>query len=339
MDKKVNKHLQEYDRLYNKLAFLVLLLYTFNGYAQRDYYFRDSTIYPINNSLSLIAGKRTLYKNLNGVVSQLKDFSIPNDTTFYIRDVDFVTANKGYVLVGSIYIGNHTQLYKTLDGGVSWELDTSFFPESERKSINQMQILDPNTFVLFDGYYTSSLIRSFDGGQTWTKWFESLIAHYFQMHRCSSGKWYLIGVPGDGFSSYSFPIPDSLWNKDSTYFMSGCHNSAPGCIRVFRDGDRDRATDFIAKQIDTLTKVCGKATSLTSVFTSTPIMGYPNPVTDIFTIENAENTFFQLYDLRGQRLLSGSIDSNKYQLSLSNLPDGIYLVLVGQQRFRIAKIP
>jgi hypothetical protein len=307
------------------------------GYAQRDYFYRDSTIYQISPTIQYIAGKRTLYKNEANTITLIKDFTVTNDTTFYIRDVDFVNDRKGYVLVGSMYIGNLTQLYKTENGGLNWELDTSFYAASERKSINQMQVLDSNTFVLFDGYYTSSLIRSFDGGKTWTKWFESLIAHYFQLHKCSNGTFYLIGLPGDGFSSYSFPIPDSLWNKNNINFMSGCHNGAPGCIHVYRDGDRDRATDFIAKQIDTLTEVCGNTTGLFEFIREQKISIYPNPTTNYIVLSALPNVTYSLYHINGNLLLREKTTSYKSIIRLEGLPPGCYYLHAGNCFQKIIK--
>lgn len=321
----------------NLLAFLIIILFSKSVFAQRDYYFRDSTIYPINNNLSFIAGKRILYKNQNGIITQLKDFSLPNDSTFYIRDVDFINEQKGYVLFGSMYIGVPSFLYITNNGGLSFELDTSYYKASLHKSINQVQFLDDNTIVLFDGYYESSLIRSFNGGQTWEMWLNSLIAHYFQLHRCNNSKWYLIGVPGDGFSSYSFPIPDSLWTKNGLEFMSGCHNGAPGCIRVFRDGDRDRATDFIAKQIDTLTKICGNMTAVQEAVKENQILYYPNPTKDVLTISGSMNESFSLTNLTGEKILSGFIDELEYNIHLQELPNGIYLLRIGNKQQKILK--
>lgn len=307
------------------------------GYAQRDYFYRDSTIYQISPTIQYIAGKRALYKSESNTVVMVKDFTVSGDTTMYIRDVDFVDEQKGYVLVGSMYIGVPSFLYLTTNGGLSFKLDTSYYTTSLHKSINQVQFLDQNTIALFDGYYESSVIRSFDGGQTWKMWFNSLIAHYFQLHRCSNGKWYLIGVPGDGFSSYSFPIPDSLWAKDSTYYMSGCHNGDPDCIRVWRDGDRDRATDFIAKQTDTLTEVCGNTTGMFEFIREQKISIYPNPTTNYIMLSALPNVTYALYHINGNLLLRGKTTSYESIIRLDGLPPGCYFLQAGNGFQKIIK--
>jgi hypothetical protein len=304
--------------------------------AQRDYYYRDSSSYKVSENLTYIAGKRNLYANKNNELSMLKNFSVMGDSTIYIRDVDFINEKNGYVLVGSMYIGGSSDLYVTEDGGKNFKLDTSYYSASQHKSINQVQYLDSNTLVLFDGYYDSGLIKSLDGGRTWQPLFYSLIAHYFQLHKCQNGVWYLIGIPGDGFSSFSFPLPDSLWRKNKFEFMSGCHNGAPYCIRVFRNGITDRATDFIAKQIDTISKICGIKTTLSEPSQANEILIYPNPVSsNTCWINNALHLNYQLHDTQGILHQKGTIPSTHHPLDLSQLPKGIYFITLGNHRQKI----
>lgn len=319
--------------------FLVLLGSFYTADAQRDYYFRDSTSYPVNNNTTIIASKRTLYRLTNNTnIEKLFDFTIPSDTTYYIRDVDFLNDQKGYVLIGKYYIGSETNLYVTENGGITFRLDTTYHSASMHKSINQMQLLDSSTFVLFDGYYESSVLRSFDGGKTWANWFNSLIAHYFQLHKCSSGKYYLIGLPGDGFSSYSFEIPDSLWSLNNIpMFMSGCHNGAKECVRVWREGNSDRKTDFIAKQIDTLNKVCGNITVIQEVLEYPLNNLYPNPSNQFITILHKINNRFLLYNAQGIKVFEGEIKSNHYLLDLAHLSTGMYYLEIGNSLQKIIK--
>jgi hypothetical protein len=323
-----------------KLGLCISFILLANGViAQRDYYNRDSTSYKISEQKTFIAGKRNLYVIKNNELSHLKDFTVQGDSTFYIRDVDFIDENKGYVLVGRMYIGGSTNLYYTSDGGENFSLDTSYYSASQHKSINQVQYLDNNTVILFDGYYDSGLLKSLDGGRTWETWFYSLIAHYFQMHKCQNGTWYLIGTPGDGFSSYSFPLADSMWSiKDLPSYWSGCHNSAPYCIRVLRDGSSDRETDFIAKQIDTLTKVCGVKTSIAETIKKTEVKIYPNPFFGKCWIENGKNKWYQLFDSKGGLLQKGYIEDNKMELDFSHFPAGLYFISIDQQYDKILVI-
>jgi hypothetical protein len=56
---------------------------------------------------------------------------------------------------------------------------------------------------------------------------------------------------------------------------------------------------------------------------------YPNPAQDVLFIElsgDIDNTQLEIYNLTGQQLLNGEFKSNNYQLEVSNLPQGMYLM-------------
>ena len=115
--------------------------------------------------------------------------------------------------------------------------------------------------------------------------------------------------------------------------MSGCHNGAPGCIRVWRDGDRDRATDFIAKQTDTLSKVCGNITGIDQV-DEQRVVYYPNPSDGSFTIvcPSMKVPFeYEIYNMVGERLLYGISTDNDITLK-RDLKSGIYFLKVGDNK-------
>lgn len=317
------------------ILLLLLLLFAFDIYAQRDYYFRDSSTYELSGTEMLIAGKRKLYLKSNENLSLLKDFSVIGDSSIYIRDVDVVSGDKIYVLVGSMYIGGNSVLFKSNDKGKNWEEDSSYYVASKFRSINQVQWDSEGVGYLFDGYYQSSVLRSKDGGKTWQFWFESLIAHYFQIHFCASGKPYLIGLPGDGFPSYSFEIPDSLWKKDEFgFYMSGCHNKKEGCIRVFRTGITDRETNFIQKQQDTLSKLCGQLNVVDPGAIQEPqIEVFPNPFSSEIYVQFGFNGTkeISLYSSTGERLVWKRVDAWEDILDLRSISKGVYFLSVKEE--------
>ena len=56
---------------------------------------------------------------------------------------------------------------------------------------------------------------------------------------------------------------------------------------------------------------------------------YPNPVQDILFIElsgESEKTEIEIYSIGGQKLMKSSFNSNTYQLNVSELPQGMYLM-------------
>lgn len=201
-----------------------------------------------------------------------------------------------------------------------------------------MQLLDDNNFLLFDGYYESSLIRSADGGATWTCWFTSQIAHYFQLHRCTNGNTYVIGLPGDGFASYSFIIPDSIKNANRIDFISGCQNLEPHCILVYDQVVIDRKSDYITEHIDTLTALCGNTTGIMDVWRKQPFWVYPNPAMYFITVHAPADMNYALYYTNGQMALEGKTTASEHTIYLEGLPSGIYFLNIGAEFQKLVKL-
>lgn len=200
----------------NPIVFISLVLAmlgtSFTAQAEgRFYNFNDSTFHPLNADTTVVAGKRHLYLKTNGGLSLLRDFSQP-DTNFYIRDFDIVRPDLWYTVVGNRYIGDTTVLYRSTDKGSSWQRDTSFYlqPHDEYyNSISQLQAIGQDTICLFMGYYTSGIIYSVNGGQSWTKWFSNQIIHYHGLFRCKD-EYYLYSYEGDGFQAHFFRFAKHL---------------------------------------------------------------------------------------------------------------------------------
>ena len=58
---------------------------------------------------------------------------------------------------------------------------------------------------------------------------------------------------------------------------------------------------------------------------------YPNPTDQIFNIKLSdylENGTYGIYNLQGQKVINGFVESNNTQLDISNLPAGVYVVAV-----------
>ena len=56
---------------------------------------------------------------------------------------------------------------------------------------------------------------------------------------------------------------------------------------------------------------------------------YPNPAQDVVFIElsgETELTDIEIYSIGGQKLVKGSFNSNTYQVNVSELPQGMYLL-------------
>jgi hypothetical protein len=67
------------------------------------------------------------------------------------------------------------------------------------------------------------------------------------------------------------------------------------------------------------------------------ILCYPNPTKDILTISGSMNESFSLTNLTGEKILSGIIDESEYNIHLQELPNGIYLLRIGNKQQKILK--
>ena len=65
---------------------------------------------------------------------------------------------------------------------------------------------------------------------------------------------------------------------------------------------------------------------------------YPNPVSNILTIETGANDVFQIYNLLGQQVMAGKIPpSGARGLDVSALPEGSYFLKVGREQGKFVK--
>jgi hypothetical protein len=318
------------------LSFVLLALTNLN--SQRNYFVFDTTNYWVSSNLSLHASKYRLYETKSNTTQLLKDFK-SKDTNYYIRDVDFFDENHFLVLIGRKTIGFPTELFVTKDGGQTWALDTSFFSVSEHKSLNQVQVLGGDTLLLFDGYYQSDVLRSFDKGKTWQKWISSIIAHYFQVHYCQkTSRYHMIGLPGDAITSVSFEIPDSIWKTINLNWYSGCHNAKPWCHRVLY-GANIWQTDFINAHkmyIDSICEQISTSVPERELGSNRKILAYPNPTKDNVTIPSWKNETIECYSIDGVFLGSNQTDENG-NLTLKNLATGIYIFSCNGNWLKIVK--
>ena len=321
------------------LCLLILMVTsTMQAWSQRNFYFFDSTSYSISSDFKLIASKYTLYALEGNQLKLLKDFKSA-DTNYYIRDVDFLDRNNIWVLIGRNTIGFPTQLFKSADGGENWAIDSSFYNVSEHRSLNQMQVLNKDTLILFDGYYQSDVLRSFDQGKTWHNWISSLIAHYFQLHFCQQkNSYHMIGLPGDAFSSVSFEIPDSVWrNSSNKNWYSGCHNKQPWCHRV-NYGQNIWQVDFIKEHKMYIDSICKNvSTSLLKLgLGSNRILAYPNPAKDEVLLVGMAGETVDIYAIDGTFKGTRKVEDSG-SLNLAFLPPGMYLIQYQQYWFKLMK--
>lgn len=296
--------------------------------AQRQWGLSDSTSYTVGGDTTLIASRHILYRALPGDTTLLWDFTDPQEPDHFIRDVDHWSSGEYYVLVGSRYIGYPTTLYKSTDAGSTWSIDSSFFEAAtEPTSLNQMTIVGDTAF-LFNGYYISEVLRSFDRGLTWQFWFQSLIAHYYGIIPCGNTA-FIYGMVGDAFTPSMWQIPDSLWDLQVSNYWSGCHNSgAPGCY--YPPGIQ---YPVVVQYFDSLASaLCATGLSVGEPAAGPQLTLAPNPATDrIHVIGSRAGAELLITDGLGREQ---RVQRTGEVLAIGTLPAGVYHVHITEGEVR-----
>ncbi|MCL2682811.1 MAG: T9SS type A sorting domain-containing protein [Bacteroidales bacterium] len=88
-------------------------------------------------------------------------------------------------------------------------------------------------------------------------------------------------------------------------------------------------------------RVSGQTTSISLLDQDAILSVFPNPVLDgklvVEIPENRRSAAIRIYDFSGRLVLTHAIDRPKTEINISHLPNGVYVVKVGQNTARIIK--
>ncbi len=146
------------------------------------------------------------------------------------------------------------------------------------------------------------------------------------------------------FSSFSLETGyDSLWVYSGPYpggtLLGGyTGNSIPPVLYSgdmlslrFRSDEASSATGWIANLESVMT-------SVQEVPPENIVMKlYPNPASSSITIESSINGRIQLYSFEGKQLVENDIYGGQHKMDISNLPNGIYLLVISNSEQKIQK--
>lgn len=312
-----------------KNILLLLLLSNLSAFAQRAYSINDSTHYELGNT-KITVGRTKVYRNVNDQLTLIRDFANASEPNYYLRDFDFIDADSWYVLFGSRYIGAPTELYRTDDAGVTWQLLTptlsgvSDLTDDTANSINQIQIINHRIY-LFDNYYQSRVVYSDNDGQTWIHWFESFWSHWYQIYTCDNSL-YIHGLPGDGFRAYMTEIPSAYMNMTNIQTVvpiGSCHNgNTPGCYYAPASISVPEIYNHFKNLFET--SIC--PTLGVEVATQSKVELVPNPTNgwvEVKGIVGSGQVYIEVFDALGQRV---KWVVGETLLDLSELALGVYWV-------------
>lgn len=319
----------------NRLLLLILLIVntSLGAYAQRVYDLCDSTTYEWAADSSFVVGRSTLYVRTGNSLTTRYQFPLATSDHF-VSDFEMIEKNLWYAVVSKRYIGDSTTLFRSIDQGISWQVDTSFYPAAKASSlaetynsINQLQRLGTDTIVLFIGYYRSGVVYSTDGGETWTEWFNNLISYYHGMISCADSI-YMFGFDGDGFNSSMVGFARSeLFSSD--YVHRACHGgNVPGCIYAPSNIDPCERINFYKQYV---ASICPEfATSINTFDKGLGLFVYPNPTTGSVTIDLGQpaSGSVMIIDILGQVVEHMGFDQTDLLHINMEAGPGVYFVVI-----------
>lgn len=341
-----------------KLLLFICLFISITSFGQREYGLCDSSFYTFNTDTTIIAGRKKLYIQTGAGITLLRDFTMA-DTNFYIRDFDIIKPTLWYTLVGARYIGAETYLYRSVDRGQTWALDTSYYAATlnypaannyYNKSINQLQRMGQDSIALFMHYYESGIFFSVDGGDTWREWFRNMQTHYQGILECDY-HYYLYSFEGDAIKAFMFPFHKSKLfaniGGDEWYMLGdSTHARCIGtvndrCIYAANSLPRCHVYNFF---VDTLVGACATLPAFTSTVkpNTNELAIYPNPAHDGETITistNGDMMNARVLDYTGRQInvIISKASAVKYTLSLKGYAAGIYTIVLTTVEGIIAK--
>jgi len=151
------------------------------------------------------------------------------------------------------------------------------------------------------------------------------------------------GVSGSGqIAEIDFIMKDDVSGFNSNHFFKTFHTSLNGNATVISNGMANNQQQVINVNLRNDTIVIKNVTTgiVPSYLPINSILAYPNPANDILNIEFNNNHVINLslVNMMGQIIYSETPDAlSKTQISLNNLPEGIYLLKLTTKEGSITK--
>lgn len=336
----------------NALIFIVFAFLNFNLTAQqefREFYTNDSTEYILNNDTTIVVSKTKLYFQTNGGMNLLYDFSTP-DSNMFIRDFDIITDSLWYLIFGSRYWISPSTLYKSIDKGLTWVVDSSIYNATQQplnagliadENLYQLQHISDDTLLLFVSYYQSGIFYSINSGLSWDLWFANTPANYRGIFKCAND-YFLWGQEGDGFpaSMFSFNVnlllsPDTnhVWSHLANYYHPSCYGGGnPNCI--YAPNSMTGYDQFLFFENYLNVNCFNSPVGVQDNLVSDNLQIYPNPsLQGKFRMEwnygSSAPNHYTLYTASGQLICSNDIQNiNFVDIDLSAWEQGLYFLVV-----------
>jgi len=255
------------------------------------------------------------------------------DVTLVVTD-----ANGNSTKIKSAYINvNATVLtYAASHGNASKEwiskvaLNGTTFSSSSTGTAGYAD-LTANTYNVASGKnYTMSLTPAYSGKANylyWSVWID--FNHDYDFN--DAGEQVLIISKSKTVISGSIAIPATALTGTTRMRISMKRDALPSANEVFAYGEVKDYTINISTLAASDNSFKSASIDEVSLVPQISMTVYPNPTDQIFNIKLSdylENGTYGIYNLQGQKVINGFVESNNTQLDISNLPAGVYVVAV-----------
>jgi len=277
-------------------------------------------VYAHNANRALVTQGDEIYRTTDGGATWNVVYTYNGPLNiFTFRFLEFTSAEIGYAVGGySGSFGNVSQVVKTTDGGLTWQLLTSLAGSVPMGGAAAVAFPNPQTGYVAD--VQDRLFKTTDGGQTWNIVAQRSFGGLYGMHFTDAQTGYGVGFNGnlrsttDGGQTWT----DQSLNQVDTYAAVYFPNPQVGYAVGSDAGAAARVLKYTAQATGT-----AKANSLTGVSV------FPNPAQNMVKLSGLPAglpTQATVYGADGRRVLSTALAPGQSQLPTASLAAGLYVL-------------
>lgn len=281
----------------------------------RDIHFISSNVgYAAGPTAFASSDSVFVYKTVNGGVTW-NICTIIHDWGAQVPILNFRTSLEGYLFGGD-------SIHRTADGGVTW---TGVYSDPGGAFISTLSAPDPTTAYCTD-MNSMEIVKSVNGGTTWSPTGQFMGNPAWGSYFINASFGFMCGGNGinagyiaqtiNGGSSWTSPVigSNTFWCMDFPSMATGYCGGTAGVIM----------------------KYSGPLSIQDNSFSSIRI--YPNPATDIVTIDNSSaNVLVTIRNCVGQAVKTEVGFDRSIQIDIADLPAGVYFCEIASANIKMVE--